>query len=392
VNYTEEVLDALRQEGDPLADRVIAEIHATGVVGAVNGVLRQLMENDQPIPENLPPLVREYLHITDNPPAWMDAARMARANAFFESHGMHISLVMSTAGMIECYAARKAVKVLDFTHQLDHPQRRMAETAQFCLHMMSPQAFAPNGKFIPATQKVRLMHAAFRHLILQSGRWPLAELGVPICQEDLLGALMLFSTEVLTGLERLEVPATAQEADDYYYVWRVVGEMMGIRPDIIPATLAEAQALNAVLRARHFGASPEGVRLTRSLLDMYDDLIPGELVDGIMPALVRIITGDQIADWMGVPRNGWSWVARGMMRFSAVLEELQDDNHLVRGVLDKAEWAIVNGQFLVLNGRRKIHYDIPDELRLAWKLDDPVAPITRCPYNHPAPALDATKG
>src|SRR5690349_21746092 len=143
VNYTEEVLDALRQEGDPLADRVIAEIHATGVGGAVNGVLRQLMENDQPIPDNVPPLVREYLHITDNPPAWMDAARMARANAFFESHGMHISLVMSTAGMIECYAARKAVKVLDFTHQLDHPQRRMAEPAQFCLHMLMPQAFAP---------------------------------------------------------------------------------------------------------------------------------------------------------------------------------------------------------------------------------------------------------
>ena len=374
MEYSDEFLDSLRLEGDPLADGVIAELAMFGQIGAVNALLDHLQTNDQPIPAALPPVVQEYLRVTDNPPAWVDHERIRRVHAFFMDDGPSISLVLSTAALVESYAAQRAVRVLGLTHNLEYPQRRVAETAQFCLYMMGEHGFEANGQFIPAVQKVRLIHAAVRHFVTKSGRWPLAELGVPICQEDLLGGLLLFSTKVLHGLERLGCPATPQESDDYYYIWRVVGEMLGIRPDIIPSTLAESEALVAVMQRRHYGPSPDGVRLTRSLLQMYDQLMPGEIFDGAIPAVVRFVVGDEMADWMEIPRSHWDWAVKGLPALGRVWEGAEDNSTLLRQVLDKAGWALIQAQFRVLNGGQKCVYDIPADLRSAWGMEPPPAP------------------
>src|SRR5215212_3347813 len=107
MEYTDEFLDALRLEGDPLADAVIAQLARDGQIGAVNALLEHLQSNDQPIPEALPPVVREYLRVTDNPPAWVDYERIRRVHDFFMDDGPSISLVLSTAAMVECYAAQR---------------------------------------------------------------------------------------------------------------------------------------------------------------------------------------------------------------------------------------------------------------------------------------------
>ncbi len=365
MQYTDETLDALRLEGDPLADGVIAELEATDQLSAVNDVLRHLTTNDQAIPPGLPPALEHFLIATDNPPAWTDYARIERARGFFHNHGMHISLVLSTAAMVQCYAAQRAVRVLSATQELEYPQHRVAETAQFCLHMMGEHGFQAGGQFIPATQKVRLIHAAVRYMIERAGR---GTGEVPICQEDLLGALLVFTDEVLKGLSRLGITYTAQEAEDYYYVWCVTGAMLGIRPDIMPETLAEAEVLNLLLRARHFGPSDEGVKLTRSLLDMYDRVIPGELFDGVIPALIRQAAGDEIADWMGVPRNRWGWVVQHSSFINTVLEELQDRNNAFNQIFDKACWAVIQGEFRTLSSGQAAVYEIPTDLRAAWGL------------------------
>jgi hypothetical protein len=365
------MLDALRLEGDPLADGVIAALEATDDLAAINRVLAHLTTNDQAIPTGLPPALEHYLIATDQPPAWTDYDRIARARSFFYNHGMHISLVLSTAAMVQCYAAQRAVQVLALTQELEYPQHRVAETAQFCLHMMGERGFQAGGQFIPATQKVRLIHGAVRYLITHSARWDPATMDTPICQEDLLGALLVFTTEVLKGLERLGIAYTPQEAEDYYYVWRVTGAMLGIRPEIMPETLAEATDLNALLRARHFGPSPEGAKLTRCLLEMYDRVMPGEIFDGVIPAVIRQAAGDEIADWMEVPHSNWGWVVKHSAFINTVLEELQDRNNTFNQVFDKACWAVIQGEFHTLSNGEPAVYDIPIDLRAAWGLEPP---------------------
>ena len=67
-------------------------------------VLDELRANDQPIPENLPPRVRQYLIETDSPPDWTDLQRVARAHEFFLDDGMHVASVLSFGAMVNCYA------------------------------------------------------------------------------------------------------------------------------------------------------------------------------------------------------------------------------------------------------------------------------------------------
>lgn len=260
-----ELVDGLRFEGDPLADKVIADLIASGQVDEVNAVLSEFRDNDEPIPENLPPSVREFLVVTDDPPEWADAERIASAYEFFVDDGVHVASVLSFGAMISCYAQPRPSRVLALTHRLDQPHRRMSETSQFVLNMMAPNPFGTGGMFVPTIQKTRLIHAAIRHFLRTSSEWDSARDGVPICQQDLLAAMLTFSVQVMDGMRRLGISVTAKEADDYYYLWRVAGSMLGIRTDAMPDTLAEAQDLNATLVEANFAPSSEGIELTRGL-------------------------------------------------------------------------------------------------------------------------------
>ena len=50
-------LAGLRQAGDASADAVIDELARTQQIRKVSRVLRHLVDNDQPVPEELPPSV-----------------------------------------------------------------------------------------------------------------------------------------------------------------------------------------------------------------------------------------------------------------------------------------------------------------------------------------------
>ena len=369
MEYTNAMLDALRSEGDPFADKVITEMEAAGEVDAVNLIIRHLIANNQPVPDQLPPVVQQYLAATDDPPAGADYERLSRAATFFQTHGLPIGLILSTAALVECFAAKQGVQVLAATHRFNHPQRRVVETTQFVLYVMSKDGFTPHGKLVRCVQKVRLMHTSVRYLLLRSGVWPLAELGVPLCQEDLLLALMFFTVEALRGLDRIGLTVTPTQAEDYYYIWQQVGLMLGIRADIIPPTLAEAKALTDVLEVRHFGHSAEGVSLTKALIDYYESLLPIAAFDGAVPAMIRALTGDAVADMMEIPTTSLEWVVAQAFRLGRAIDKADLHDALMRHIVEKLSYALALADFSIIKGRIRVNFDIPEDLRASWQLD-----------------------
>jgi hypothetical protein len=114
----------------------------------------------------------------------------------------------------------------------------------------------------------------------------------------MLATIMGFSTLVIDGLRRLGVGLSDEEAEDYYYVWRIFAQMMGIHPegepdsfDYVPADVAEATAFYDSYKRRNFtGAeeNPDGVYLSKVNLEMMESLIPWPLrllAFGRMPVL-----------------------------------------------------------------------------------------------------------
>ncbi len=59
--WTDALLDQMREFGDPVADKPVAAVLERGGVDAVNAMMRTLVRADQPVPQELPDEIRDYL-------------------------------------------------------------------------------------------------------------------------------------------------------------------------------------------------------------------------------------------------------------------------------------------------------------------------------------------
>ncbi|QLJ02507.1 DUF2236 domain-containing protein [Streptomyces sp. NEAU-sy36] len=382
---TDASMDALRQSGDELADAVVATLFERGEVGTFNTLMRYVSTAGAPLPDGLPDVAREYLRATAVPPAWVDWGEMERARLFFIDNNVHISTALSFASMPACYVVPHVAKLLSATHGLDYPSRRMAETGQFTVYLMRPDAFEAGGRFVPAAQKVRLLHASIRHHLRREGRWDVEALGAPICQEDMIGGQMFFSLLVLDSLHRLGIHMSVEGAEAYYYAWRVVGAMLGVDQEAVPKFLDEARQFLDLYMIRHMGPSPEGAHLTRQLIDLYEEVVPGTFFDPIVSALIRYLVGDTCADWLQVPRTAWDSVVKAAPSLLGVLETIEDRSPLGAWALDRLGHLTTIFELSSLTRGRVMHYAIPEQLKKEFGVTGTV-PRTRR-WTPPAPTV-----
>ncbi|MEU4799208.1 oxygenase MpaB family protein [Streptomyces sp. NPDC023327] len=361
--YTEASMNALREPGDELADATVATLFERGEVGKFNTLMRYVSTAGSPLPDGLPDVAREYLAATSHPPSWVDWSEMEKARLFFIDNNVHISTALSFASMPACYVVPVVAKLLSTTHGLAYPSRRMAETGQFTVYLMRPDAFEAGSRFIPAAQKVRLLHASIRHHLKRENRWDTEAFGTPICQEDMIGGQMFFSLLVLDSLHRLNIHMSTEGAEAYYYAWRVVGAMLGIDQDAVPKTLDEARQFLDLYMIRHMGPSAEGVHLTRQLIDLYEEVVPGTFFDPIVSALIRHLVGDTCADWLGVPSTAWDTVVKAVPHLLGVLERIEDRSPLGAWALDRLGSLTAALELSSLTRGRVMHYAIPEDLR-----------------------------
>jgi hypothetical protein len=366
-----EPMAQLRLRGDELADATIEALFAGGQIHHLNTLMRHFETSGQPPPEGLPQAARDYLAATSAPPDWVDWDLMESARLFFIDNNVHISTALSFASMPACYAVPHIAQLLSATHSLDYPANRMAATGQFTVYLMRPDAFEAGSRFIPAAQKVRLLHASIRHHLLRAGVWDEAARGVPICQQDMIGGQMIFSVQVLDALHRLGVHLTADDAAAYYYAWRVVGAMLGVDQDAAPATLTEARDFSDLYMARYLGPSPEGVQLTRQLIDLYEQVVPGTLLDPVVPALIRYLMGETTSDWLGVPRSLFDHVVPALPALLGILESIEDASPIGALLLDRLGALTTVFELSSLTRGRVMHYSVPDHLKKEYGVSVP---------------------
>ncbi|MEV6551159.1 oxygenase MpaB family protein [Streptomyces sp. NPDC051597] len=363
MTYTEASMSALRQAGDELADATVATLFERGEVGKFNTLMRYVSTVGAPLPEGLPDVARAYLEATRTVPTWVDWGEMEKARLFFIDNNVHISTALSFASMPACYLVPRVAKLLSTTHGLKYPSKRMAETGQFTVYLMQPDAFEAGSRFIPAAQKVRLLHASIRHHLARENLWDTDTYGTPICQEDMIGGQMFFSLLVLDSLHRLGIHMSAEGAEAYYYAWRVVGAMLGVDQDAVPKTLDEARRFLDLYMVQHMGPSPEGTLLTRQLIDLYEEVVPGTLFDPIVSALIRHLVGDTCADWLQVPRTRWDTLVKAVPHLLGVLETIEDRSPLGAWALDRLGHLTSVLELSSLTRGRVMHYAIPDTLK-----------------------------
>jgi hypothetical protein len=190
------------------------------------------------------------------------------------------------------------------------------------------------------------MHGAIRWLIPRRTAWDTAELGVPINGEDLLGMLMGFSGVVIRDLATLGVNQRAEDVEDFLYLWRVVGELIGAEPDLLPTSLGEALALIAAIKRRQQRPTREGQTMALALLDFHRSFL--HQLEPLGVWAMRLLAGDLACDMVGLPYSTLRDIRGSRLVFEALTTWAQN---------------LVGHNGIVIGGQRFRAPDGPPSLR-----------------------------
>ena len=229
-------------------------------------------------------------------PLWADRKLMEKGSAFFIKYAGQVMQLLGLLSLPYCYAAADGAMVLYLSQRLTNDAgKRLSDTAGFIWDVMDPDAFKREGKGFASILKIRLTHAVARYYTLKSGKWK-SEFGVPVNQEDMAGTNLSFSLIVVRGLRKLGISVSYDDQQSFLHLWNVIGSLLGLDEDLIPADGKAASALELAIRQRHFKPSEQGRELTKSLAVYFNSVTPENVSANDTLQLMRYLLGDEVAD------------------------------------------------------------------------------------------------
>lgn len=378
-DWSHAFMDEMRMRGDPLADQLIEQLFASKQVHVVNELMCTLVANDG-LPSNQLPLeVMEYLVRTKACMPRLDATRLQRAQEVFDLFGPEVMMLLGFYALPAAYAARKGVQVLHRTGYLrERTVRRVFETAQMVVDVMTEGGLQPDGRGVRTLQKVRLMHAAIRHMLRHNPQrpWDREDLGEPINQEDLAGTLMTFSFVVLEGMKMLSIELTPAQQEAWLYAWNAAGRILGLDERLAPANMEEARQLTYLIRGRQVEGSPEGEDLMASLVGGMQQVVPG-LFEGLPATLIRFFLerdqwqGLNVADLLHVPPANWTHlIPRAVQRVGGLTEWVGNTDRSAK-LMRTLSKDFVSWMLQARLGDQRAAFRIPAQLHDRWCLPPP---------------------
>lgn len=380
-----------RNVGDTWADSLVDEVVSAGGAehtgeASMGRLIGQIVSVHETVPDDLPTSMKAYF-LDEDRPSWVDADKIMQGNDVFIRHGVEISMILLCASLPACYADAPGVNALNQTHQLTkHPLRRVIETMRFVIDVLLPGNLMGNGHGAITAKKIRLLHATNRRMLHKQpdARWNEKEWGLPLNQEDLALTLMTFATVVLDSLAKLNLYVSPEEQESYMHLWRFVGYLMGVEEELLPESVEDGRALFHTIADRVYASSPSGIALTSALVKLMEDIVPGAVLDQIIPAKIRLYMGDEVADMLGVAKVSPYALTPHLLdvvKFVHGVEHtLLRDHQLFGLATDSLGRLMLHGleNFERTDSRPQFH--VPDLLREEWKLS-PSKP------NHPDHAV-----
>jgi hypothetical protein len=265
-------LESLRQVMDKPADDAVLSIFKSHSMEHLRTILTDLAKNDSMVSDQLPKSMQEFVDRELNFPfTTKDIELFKQTHEIWKEKGMKFIFILFFRALPYTYMAEKPANVLKMTKLLiEQPERRIFETAQFVFDVMDENWWEPEKRGILTALKVRIMHAAMRHVILDDTtgeKWNEAW-GKPISQEDLVATNQVFSLEFFKGLSMLGDTLSDDEQNAWYHTWKTIGRIMGVQDELICKNVDEAWSLQHAVYSHLFkDKTVAGIPLTRALVE-----------------------------------------------------------------------------------------------------------------------------
>ncbi|WP_297591369.1 oxygenase MpaB family protein [uncultured Corynebacterium sp.] len=219
------------------------------------------------------------------------------------------NLSLGPGALVHTYATPSIANILVNTGELtEGAVHRLAYTTNWIYSVYLKDGLKPGNVSYIHTGMVRAMHAHVRRVQTQLGL-DTSDWGAPISEFDMFRTWFDFTYIAFTYLRNLGYRLTLEEEQDLFYLWRVVGVMLGIPRDILePET--DIDASQESIDAIHFidGEPNEASHaLVEALFSGFRTNVkqllpfPDESIDDWMYAATRIMHGDEVADIYNVP-------------------------------------------------------------------------------------------
>ena len=231
-------------------------------------------------------------------PAWVDAKQLEMASEVWHANTVSLLLVLYSSSLPACYLIKRGIPALYETGKLakaKYISQRLFETALMLDTVMNRGGLKiiqgvknpPHqkrylwGQGFLAAKKIRALHASMRWMLSMHGekggdtpKWNVEAYGKPINQEDLAFTLLTFGYLLPQGIEHWGCSLTLEQKNAFLHLWKVVGHVMGIRPDLTTDSWEEAEELYQRLLKREAGGSEAGVALTGCVMDFVSLFLP----------------------------------------------------------------------------------------------------------------------
>jgi hypothetical protein len=315
---------------DPLGDAVVASIEELGPGRGWKMLERCLSHGISSVPD-APQAFRALFADLDAVPPWVDDAALDRGGALLMRVGVLGGICLGAQSLVVGYASPGGNKPLVFSGRLvESASRRLNETSRFVQAVCRPGGMRRFSDGFQITVKVRLMHAQVRRMLLRSGKWDSSKWGKPINQHDMAGTTLLFSISVLEGLRAFGVKMTNDEAESYMALWRYVGRVIGVDPDILPTSQFDAIKLAALI-AKTMGEPDDDSRaLVKALFEHPLQIAKTERQRTLAEKQVlfgygvsRSLIGDELADKLAIPRTAYKYALPTVRAIVTAAENLR---------------------------------------------------------------------
>jgi hypothetical protein len=256
---------------------------------------------------------------------------------------------------------------------------------------MAEGGLAPGGSGIRIVQKVRLMHAAVRYLILTppptgttgppssladtllAQRWPV-ERGTPLSQEDLAAVLLTFSYVMVRGWKHLGITLSPEEVRAYLHSWNVVGHVLGIRDELLAQDFEEAARLFDAIKRKRAADTPDGRALTAAVIAVCESFAgPSRILLRPIPRILMWgLLQSETCAMLGVPKLGlWHSAYRPFLRTGARLLN-RKKSAVFQGLPETARLsALISHRILedivtLPRGGQRTAFHMPEQLAQSW--------------------------
>jgi ER-bound oxygenase mpaB/B'/Rubber oxygenase, catalytic domain len=291
-------LDENRLIGDSYADGVIIQLmqkRGHAYLKELMAFLGNVNDLDYSTQDEI---LQNYLK-SASLPEWADTKRIDNACRIFKSYFIPIGVALGCYALPYCYLAEDGAQVLYLSQRIKtDTTARIMETADFVNGVLKKEDWH-NGKNLIRIMKVRLIHAVVRGFAYRNPNWQKAW-GIPINQEDMAGTNLAFSYVLTRGLKRMGYHLKLQEQEDYIYIWAVIGNLQGIRYELLPQNIQEAKEFDELIAKRHFKESEVGKDLMNALVKGLEGIKPVPFIKNLPAAQARILLGKEYADMLGM--------------------------------------------------------------------------------------------